>query len=154
MKINTRLFGEIEIEEDKIICFENGIIGFPDCKQFTLIFDEDESGESKNISWMQSLDESAFALPVMDPLLVKEDYNPQVEQEYLKSLGNLTTENTYVLVTVTVPAEIKNLSVNLKAPIVINTDELKAEQLIIDDSLPVKYMIYDILQSKKTKAGE
>ena len=154
MKINTRLFGEIEIEEDKIICFENGIIGFPDCKQFTLIFDEVEEGESKNISWMQSLDEPAFALPVMDPLLVKEDYNPQVEQEYLKSLGNLTTENTYVLVTVTVPAEIKKLSVNLKAPIVINTDDLKAEQLIIDDSLPVKYMIYDILQSKKTKAGE
>lgn len=154
MKVITRLFGEIEIEEDKIIYFKKGIIGFPDCKQFTLIFDEEENGDPKNISWLQSLDEPSFALPVMDPLLVKEDYNPQVEQEYLKSLGVLTSENTYVLVTVTVPADIKNLSVNLKAPIVINTDELKAEQLIIDDSLPVKYMIYDILQSKKTKAGE
>lgn len=154
MKVNTRLFGEIEIEKDKIICFENGIIGFPDCKQFTLIFDESENGERKNISWLQSVDEPSFALPVMDPLLVKEDYNPQVEHEMLKSLGNLTEENTYVLVTVTVPSDIKKLSVNLKAPIVINVDELKAEQLIIDDSFPVKYMIYDILQNKKTKAGE
>jgi len=56
-----------------------------------------------------------------------------------------------VLVTVTVPSDIKKLSVNLKAPIVINVDELKAEQLIIDDSFPVKYMIYDILQNKKSK---
>lgn len=154
MKVNTRLFGEIEIAQDKIICFENGIIGFPDCKQFTLIFDEAEDGERKNISWLQSLDEPSFALPVMDPLLVKEDYNPQVEQELLKNLGDLTPDNTYVLVTVTVPADIKKLSVNLKAPVIINTDELKAEQLIVDEKFPVKYMIYDILQSKKTKAGE
>ena len=154
MKVDTRLFGEIEVEEDKVICFENGIIGFPDCKQFTLIFDETEDGERKNIFWLQSLDESSFALPVMDPLLVKADYNPLVEQELLKSLGNLTEENTYVLVTVTVPSDVKKLSVNLRAPIVINVDELKAEQLIVDDSFPVKYMIYDILQSKRERAGE
>ena len=154
MKVNTRLFGEIEIEKEKIICFENGIIGFSDCKQFTLIFDETEDGERKNISWLQSLDEPSFALPVMDPLLVKDDYNPQVEYELLKGLGNLTEENTYVLVTVTVPSDIKKLSVNLKAPIVINVDELKAEQLIVEDGFPVKYMIYDILQNKKKKAGE
>lgn len=152
MKVNTRLFGEIEIEENKIISFENGIIGFPDCKQFALIFDEVESKDKRNISWLQSLDEPSFALPVMDPLLVKEDYNPQVEHELLKNLGNLTPENTYVLVTVTVPSDIKKLSINLRAPIIINSDELKAEQLIVDDSLPVKYMIYDILQNKK--AGE
>lgn len=154
MKVNTRLFGEIEIEKEKIICFENGIIGFPDCKQFTLIFDETEDGERKNISWLQSLDEPSFALPVMDPLLVKDDYNPQVEYELLKGLGKLTEENTYVLVTVTVPSDIKKLSVNLKAPIVINVDELKAEQIIVEDGFPVKYMIYDILQNKKKKAGE
>lgn len=154
MKVNTRLFGEIEVEGDKIICFENGIIGFPDCKKFTLIFDETENGERKNISWLQSLDEPSFALQVMDPLCVKEDYNPEVEHELLKSLGNLTPDNTYVLVTVTVPSDIKKLSVNLRAPIVINVDELKAEQLIVDDKFPVKYMIYDILQERKTKAGE
>ena len=119
-----------------------------------MIFDETDDGARKNISWLQSLDEPSFALPVMDPLLIKEDYNPQVEHELMKSLGNLTEENTYVLVTVTVPADIKKISVNLRAPIVINVENLKAEQLIVDDSYPVKYMIYDILQNKKTKAGE
>ena len=65
-----------------------------------------------------------------------------------------TEENTYVLVTVTVPQDLKKLSVNLKAPIVINVEERKADQIIVEDDFPVKYPIYDILQDKKEKAGE
>lgn len=153
MKVNTRLFGEIEIEQDKIICFENGIIGFPDCRNFTLIYDK-EDGKKNNISWLQSMDEPAFALPVINPLVIKEDYNPTVEDEFLKGLGSLTPENIYVLVTVTVPQKIENISINLKAPIIINTDERKAIQVIIEDDFPVKYMIYDILKGRKERAGE
>ncbi len=154
MQLNTRLFGEIEVEEEKIIFFEKGIIGFPHCQRFTLIYDEGDDGKRKNISWLQSIEEPGFALPVIDPLVIKEDYDPKVEHELLKNLGALTEENTYVLVTVTVPADVKKLSVNLKAPIVINVDERKAGQIIIEDSFPVKYPIYEILQAKKEKAGE
>lgn len=154
MQIETRLFGEIEIEEEKIIFFEKGIIGFPDCQKFTLIYDVKEDGSRKGIAWLQSLDEPAFALPVMDPLLIKEDYNPKVEDEMLKHLGNLTEENIYVLVTVTATEDITKLSVNLKAPIVINSDERKAHQVIVEDDFPVKFAIYEILQAKKEKAGE
>lgn len=151
MIINTRIFGEIDVEEDKVITFEEGIIGFPDCRRFTLIFDEDKD-DHNSISWMQSLDEPVFALPVMDPLLVKPDYNPQVEDELLKELGELTEENLFILVTVTVPENIEELSVNLKAPLIINVDERKAVQIIIEDDLPVKYKIYE--QLKARKAGE
>ena len=154
MQLNTRLFGEIDVEEEKIIFFEKGIIGFPHCQRFTLIYDETEDGKRKNISWLQSIEEPGFALPVIDPLLIKEDYAPQVEHELLKSWGTLTAENTYVLVTVTVPEDVKKLSVNLKAPIVINVEERKADQIIVEDSFPVKYPIYEILQAKKEKAGE
>ena len=42
MKINTRIFGEIEVEEDKIIHFVNGIVGFPELKEFALVFDEEK----------------------------------------------------------------------------------------------------------------
>ncbi|EOS27061.1 hypothetical protein C806_00654 [Lachnospiraceae bacterium 3-1] len=154
MQMETRLFGEIEVEEEKVIFFEQGIIGFPDCHKFILVYEDGENGVRKGISWLQSLEEPAFALPVMDPLLVKEDYNPQVEDEVLKDLGNLTEENTYVLVTVTATEDITKLSVNLKAPIVINADERKAHQIIVEDDFPVKFAIYDILQAKKEKAGE
>lgn len=153
MKTNTRIFGEIEIQDDKIIRFENGIIGFPDLKEFTLIYDS-EKGDKTSISWLQSLNEPNVAFPVMDPLAVYPDYNPTVEDELLKPLGDLTPDNLFVLVTVTVPADITELAVNLKAPIVINTDTKKANQLIVDNDLPVKYKIYDVIQAEKEKAGE
>lgn len=153
MKAATRLFGEIEIDESKIITFEDGIIGFPDMKKFTLIFDEEKEGRP-SISWLQSMDEPEIAFPVMDPLFVCETYNPSVEEELLKNLGTIKEDNLYVLVTVTVPQDIKELAVNLKAPIVINTDTRKASQIIVEDDLPVRYRIYDILEEAKKKAGE
>ena len=85
MKINTRVFGEVEVADDKIIEFENGIIGFPDMKRFTLIHDE-ERGVGAGIRFLQSLDEPGFAMPVMDPLVVKEDYDPEVDDELLERL--------------------------------------------------------------------
>ncbi len=152
MKLETKIFGEIDIEDDKILDFEKGIIGFPDLRKFTLIYDEDRK-DGANIIWLQSLDEPAFAMPVMNPLLVKESYNPSVEDEHLKSLGELGEDNLLVLVTVTVPQDIKKITVNLKAPIVINAQKRKAVQVIAEDE-DVKYEIYDILQEKKEKAGE
>ncbi|MCI8858211.1 MAG: flagellar assembly protein FliW [Lachnospiraceae bacterium] len=154
MQLNTKLFGKIEIEEEKMIFFEKGIIGFPHCQRFTLVYDEGEDGRQKNISWLQSIEEPAFALPVLDPLLVKEDYSPKVEEQLLKHLGTLEEDDTYVLVTVTATADVKKLSVNLKAPIVINVKERKAVQVIVEDDFPVKFPIYEILQAKKEKAGE
>ena len=153
MKAATRLFGEIEIDESKIITFEDGIIGFPDMKKFTLIFDEEKEGRP-SMSWLQSMDEPEIAFPVMDPLFVCETYNPSVEEELLKNLGTIKEDNLYVLVTVTVPQNIKELAVNLKAPIVINTDTRKASQIIVEDDLPVRYRIYEILEEAKKKAGE
>ena len=149
MRITTRLFGEIEVSEDKIITFPGGIIGFPERQKVTLIFDE-EKGTNAGIRWMQSLDEAGFALPVMDPLVVKADYNPEVDDELLKGLGNIGPDNLLVLVTVTVPADLTKMSVNLQGPIVINVEERKACQVIIDgEDYPIKYPIYDILQARK-----
>lgn len=152
MRVETRVFGEIDIEETKIITFEDGIIGFPDLKQFAIIYDEEKEKRSA-INWLQSLDEPVFAMPVMDPLVIKPDYNPSVEDELLKSLGNLEPDNTLVLVTVTVPEDIEKITVNLKAPIVINAEERKAAQVIVENE-KVKYPIYDIIKPDQKKAGE
>jgi len=149
MNINTRIFGEIEIADDKVITFEKGIIGFPDLKHFTLLHDE-EKGTNVGIRFLQSLDEPNFAMPVMDPLIVKPDYDPEVDDELLASVGELNAENILVLVTVTVPADLTKMTVNLQGPFVINVDERKACQIIVESgAYPVKFPIYDILQAKK-----
>ena len=58
------------------------------------------------------------------------------------------------MTTVTVPRELEKMSINLKAPIIINSETNKGAQIIVEDDMPVKYMIYDLLKSRKEKAGE
>lgn len=151
MKINTKVFGEIDIADEKIIHFPLGIIGFPDLTEFTLIHDEDRGIGS--IHWMQSIQEPAFAMPVMDPLLVKPDYNPEVEDELLKELGGLEADNLLVLVTATIPSDLTKMTVNLRGPLIINSFTRKACQVIVEgEDYAVKFPIYEILRERK--AGE
>ena len=146
--MHTRIFGDIEVDANKIITFDGGIIGFPELKRFMLIHDREN--EKKHISWLQSIDEPDFAMPVIDPLKLVEDYNPIVEDELLSGLGKLSPEEMLVLVTMTIPKDITKMTVNLKAPIIINAASLKAGQIIVDDEkYVVRYPIYDILKSKK-----
>lgn len=151
MILQTKAFGEVTIEEEKIITFPGGIIGFPELTQFTLLHDEDDG--IATIHWLQSLQEPGFAMPVMDPLFVKEDYNPEIEDELLKILGEWKQDELLVLVTVSVPPELEKMTVNLKGPIIINGANRKACQVIVEgDVYKVKFPIYDILQARK--AGE
>lgn len=152
MQITTRVFGQINIEDDKIITFVNGLVGFPELKDFALIYDTEKSNH-RGIQWLQSMQEPNFAMPVIDPLSLIPDYNPQVEDEWLKPLGDLDPEHLLVLVTVTVPSDLTKMTVNLKGPIVINANTRKASQVIAEgDGCDVKFPIYEILQSGK--AGE
>ncbi len=152
MKINTKVFGEIEISDDKVIMFQDGIIGFPDLKRFALLHDEDR-GTDAGIRFLQSLDEPGFAMPVMNPLDVKPDYDPEVEDELLAAAGNVTPENLLVLVTVSIPSDLTRMSVNLQGPFIINVGENRGCQLILDSgNYPVKFPIYDIFQAGKEGA--
>ncbi len=154
MKAVTRAFGTIDIADDKIITMEKGMIGFPELTRFALIFDEDKKEKEFKIMWLQSMDDGDIAFPVTDPIYILEDYNPSVNSEILAPLGEITEDNTYLLVTVTVPKKVEDFSVNLKAPIVINMDTNRGAQIITEDDYPVEYKIYDLLKANKEKAGE
>ena len=152
MKLTTRIFGEVEIEDSKIINFPNGIIGFPDLKKFTLMHDESDadSGSANTIKWLQSIDEPGFAMPVMDPLIVCPDYSPEIDRTKIEEVGDLNDDDILVLVTVTVPHDLEKMTVNLMGPFVINVKEMKGVQSIVEnDNYPVKFPIYDILKKNK-----
>ena len=154
MKAVTRNFGTIEVADDKIITMEKGMIGFPELTHFALIFDEEKKDKAFKIMWLQSMDDGNVAFPVTDPIHVIQDYRPSVSEEIIAPLGQMTEDNTYLLVTVTVPKKVEDFSINLKAPIVINMDTNKGAQLITEDDYPVKYKIYDLLKANQEKAGE
>ena len=151
VEVNTRIFGNIKIEDSQVITFDKGILGFPDLKRFTLIYDV-EKGKQATIKWLQSLDEPGFAIPVLDPDEVIDGYCPEFDRDLLKPLGdNLEPENILMFVTITVPKEdATKATVNLKAPIIISMDKNKAVQLICEnEQYSIKYGIYDALQSRK-----
>ena len=153
MEVSTRIFGTVDVAEDKLIHFAGGLVGFPELVDFALIHDTENDEKATGIQWLQSLQEPQFAIPVMDPLSVLESYNPQIEDELLKPLGELSADNMLVLVTVTVPRDIAKMSVNLRGPIIINADNRIAAQVIAEgEEYPVKFPVYDILKRRKEEA--
>ena len=146
MEYSTKLFGKIDVAEDKIIEFPDGILGFPDLKKFTLMFDSENSSPT-GLNFLVSLDEPAFMLPVVAAISVKPDYAPQISGDIEKSIGPLTEDNLLILVTMTIPEDITKMTVNLNAPIVINDDSRKAVQAVVEnEEYDIKYPIYDYLK--------
>ena len=94
MTAETRLFGTITIPDEKLITFPEGIVGFPFMKNFALIHDVDNADSP--IMWLQSMEETEFAMPVLEPNVVKDDYNPTVNDEHLAPVGELAPDQIYV----------------------------------------------------------
>lgn len=154
MLVNTRHFGEVDLDENKVLTFDDGLIGFEDCKKFTILYNNEDGG-NHSISWLQSLDMPELALPVVSPLSVMANYNPIVEDEVLTPLGNLTEENVIILLTLSVPADITKMSANLKAPLIINAETKKGCQIIAENpDYVIKYNIYDQVKKSKEAKGE
>lgn len=156
MIVQTKHFGEIELDAEKVITFNHGLMGFEEFKKYTLLFDLDDNEEDRGpISWLQSVEEPALAIPVISPFAVKSDYSPVIEDELLVELGEIADENLVVLLTMTVPEDITQVSVNLKAPIVINASNRKAMQIIVENKeYQVKHNIYQDIQRLKEDKGE
>ncbi|MDO5154415.1 MAG: flagellar assembly protein FliW [Eubacteriales bacterium] len=156
MKVVTKFFGEVELDDNKVLEFPNGIIGFEDFKRYAIMFDEDkaEDGEAR-ISWLQSLDEPALALPVVDPLAIVPEYAPMIEDELLKPLGDPADKDLVFLLAMTVPSDMTKVTANMKAPFIINVNARKGAQIIVDNAdYPVRFNVYESVQKMKEKAGE
>jgi len=89
-------------------------------------------------------------MPVVDPLNVIDNYNPVVEDELLKGIGECETDELLILTTITATADVTKITSNLKAPIIINTKSRKACQIIVEnEEYEIKHPIYEYLKSKK-----
>lgn len=149
MLAETRYFGTVDLDESRIITFEHGIMGFEGYKKWALLYDIESKGDN-NISWLQSLEEASLALPVISPFCLVEEYAPVVEDELLECLGEFTDEDLMVLLALTVPADVKKATANLKAPFIINPDTARGIQVIADnEDYPVRFQVYEAVQQRK-----
>lgn len=155
MLVKTRFFGEVDIEDEKILTFDNGIMGFEDMKRWTLIYDI-EKGSEGPISWFQSLDMAELALPVINPYTVTAIYEPVVEDELLKPLGEFKDEELVTFLTITIPSEDPSkTTANFRAPILINPVNRKGIQVIVNnEDYPIKFSIYESVQKMKAEKNK
>ena len=131
MKIDTKYFGEIEIGDEKVIHFDSGVLGFEDYKDYTILYDIDAE-EEPFFSWLQSVEEKALAFPIVNPFKVDQSYNPQINEGMLKSIGECPDEDLVVFFMATIPEDVKETSVNMRAPLIINSISRKGIQLITE----------------------
>jgi len=146
MVLATKHFGEIEVDEKGIVDFPEGLPGFEDVKKFILL----GSSEDSPFRWLQSVDRPELAFVVVNPFLIKKDYDIYIPDNVLGHLGIKNTEDMQVYSIVVVPEDISKMSMNLKAPGIINVKEKMGAQVVLDTDLyGVRKYIFDELRKQE-----
>ena len=147
MKINTKHFGEINIEESKIINFAEGIPGFPNSKNFVMLSKKEQS---QLFCWLQSIEEADTAFALTVPYVFYPDYRPDVADSELATIGVTDSEDLKdisVFNIMVIPKNAKEATINLKAPVVINEKVNKGGQFIANNAdYTVRHRIADLVQ--------
>lgn len=179
MLLKTRHFGEIEIDENKIIRFDDGLPGFNHVRQFIILETESEeglcsksSGELDNkydaepgttesseepnsagspFKWLQCVDEPMLAFAIANPFLLKPDYDVELSNKVIEHLGIKKEEDVAIYAIVVVPEDITKMTMNLKAPVVINVQNRKGVQAILDtEKYSIRHYIMSNIGNKTT----
>lgn len=131
MIINSRHFDQIEIEENKIITFKKGIYGFEHLRQFMLL----EKGDDENnpFKLLHCVDDPEICFVVIDPINVLSDYSFKLNDYMKKAIKIKNPENVLIFSIVVIPDIIKEMTTNLKSPIIIDVESKYGIQVILDD---------------------
>ena len=130
MKFETKYHGTLEFNEDEIIHFEKGLPGFEEFKKFVILPVEDN--EFFNI--LHSVENNKVGFIVVSPFNVIKDYEFDLNEDKVKQLKIKDYNQVSVYNTVTLNSDIKKITVNLRAPIIINIEEKLGEQVILNNN--------------------
>lgn len=147
MLICSSHFGDIEVKEEQIIDFYEGILGFEEVHKFALLDTEDPESPFK---WIQCVDRPELAFALINPFAVKKDYDFEIRDEIADTLHIEDASHVLVFSIVVVPEDSAKISMNLKAPIILNTRNKKAVQVVLDtDKYTVRHYILDELRRQE-----
>ena len=127
MLVNTSRFGQVEVDDDRVIHFPKGLLGFPRNQRFVLLQPSPES----YFYWLQSMEQAELAFVVTDPSLFVPDYNVPIKADQMAEMGIAKLEEMQVLVIVNKRGG--TLTGNLQGPLVIHTGTRSGEQLVLSD---------------------
>ncbi len=140
MDVLTTRFGTLSVEPQDELLFESGLIGLEHCTRWVVLTDTSNPA----LGWLQSLDEGHIALGVVSPRRFVPDYQLRVERDDLKSLKLATSRDAEVVVIASRQSNENRtggLTLNLRAPLVINVERRRGCQVISKDDLPVQFAL-------------
>jgi len=130
-KVYTSRFGEIEVDEKKVVHFKDGIPAFEDEHEFVILPYEEDSP----YYFMQSLKSPDLAFLLTIPFLFFNDYTFELDDTVVSELGIEDSDNVFYYTMVTIPnGSIRYMTANLVAPIVLNGANMQAKQVVLEKS--------------------
>lgn len=133
MRITTTRFGRIDVEQEDLLHFQSGLPGLEDCRQWALLADSANDA----LGWLQSTTRSDVALAVVSPRRFVPSYQIRIQRSELTPLKMSDMRDAQVLLVVGHNG--RGLTLNLKAPIVINLQARMGRQVIASGDLPMQY---------------
>lgn len=143
--INTTRFGRVQVSNEDLITFPEGILGFNDLKKFILLDDPNDD----IFAWLQSCEAGDVAFPILEPELFSADYNVVLTKSDLEALKLNAEKKPRYFSIITIPDDPTQMTANLKAPIVINVELRWARQCVLQDNqLAIREPIFAKLQQR------
>ncbi len=138
MRVHTLRFGEIDVPQEAVLHFSDGILGFPGLRRCCLLPHTSAAG----IRWLQSLDDPALAFLTVEPHLIFPGYEIELPDADALALDLTDAKQAAVLTLITISQDVSAATANLLAPIVINTRTCLARQVILEtDRYLTKHLI-------------
>lgn len=152
MFVSSTRFGTFEADDSTILHFKGGIPGFEGLEDYLLVFCE----QTVPINWLQSLQDPDLSLPVLDPFLVMPDYKVDVDDSMLFELEIEDVKKLLVYCVCVIPNSLKKCTINLAAPIIINTSNNYAKQIALESPIEnaLRYPAYEALRAQVSAACE
>ena len=141
MKIQTTRFGEIEVQEESLWTFPSGFVGFPDIQRFVVL----DTEENSDYQWFQAVDEPSLALIIVDVNILQPDFQVNVPDEGLLEIDYTSSDPLMVMAVVTIPAgNSHEATANLRAPLVVNVRTRKGKQVILHETIPLRFPLMPV----------
>ncbi|WP_407397339.1 flagellar assembly protein FliW [Treponema sp.] len=147
MQVKTKTMGMVEVGDDRLISIPSGLFGFEEYTDFALV-----DSEYEPLIWFQSLQDSNLAFLLIDPFLIADDYEADIDDAELLRIGIKDPADVMVLTIVTVPGDGGPVTANFQGPLIINKKNHLCMQAILDGSRwTTKHNIIEALKRKEAK---
>ncbi len=139
MKCQSSRFGTFDVNEDTLLVFPSGILGFPEWSKY-VVLDHDTDAPFK---WLQCVEEPQLAFVILDPAFFKPDYDIAITSDALIEIQKQDGDELSVVAILTIPSDDPSaVTANLRGPLVMNHRNRLCKQLVLTEDWPTRYPLF------------